>query len=128
MKQAFVIFRAVLAIMVLASLAACKGGTFNDPGHEAAGPGFTDGGSGGGSGGGGGGKPERLSNYASYEEAIDTLDEIIKYCDAHPGQPNDTIKLSAQQTKDAISLMSSNWIAVRSTHIGTINSYISSLK
>jgi hypothetical protein len=43
------IFVLLTALLALASLAACKGGTFNDPGHEAAGPGFTDGGSGGAS-------------------------------------------------------------------------------
>jgi hypothetical protein len=50
MKRLAVVFT-VLAVMVLAALAACEGGTFTDPGHSESGLSGSSGG-GGGSGGG----------------------------------------------------------------------------
>jgi hypothetical protein len=122
MKQIAVAFKAVLLIAVLASLAACRGGTFNDPGHEASG--FTD------SGGSTGGKPTRLSSNASYDEALAKCDEIIAYCETHTGQVNDAVKASARQTKGNMSLMGGNsyWSSTKDTWIDTINYYISSLQ
>ncbi|MDR3146788.1 MAG: hypothetical protein LBU00_00255 [Treponema sp.] len=60
MKRFTVVAGILLAIMVLALLAACSGGTFVDPGHESAGllsgeGGGGTGGNGGGTGGDGGG-------------------------------------------------------------------------
>jgi hypothetical protein len=40
----------------------------------------------------GGGKPAKLSDDATYEEALAKLDEIAAYCDAHPGPENDMVK------------------------------------
>jgi hypothetical protein len=122
MKQLTVVSGAVLAIIILASLAACSGGTFNDPGHEASG--FT------GSGGSTGSKPARLSSNASYDEALAKCDEIIAYCEAHTGQVNDAVKASARQTKGNMSLMGGNsyWSSTKDTWIDTINYYISSLQ
>ncbi|MDR1024513.1 MAG: hypothetical protein LBL56_02210 [Treponema sp.] len=52
MKRFAVVSGAILTVMVLASLAACSGGIFLDPGHDASG--FTGGGEGRGSGSGDG--------------------------------------------------------------------------
>ena len=53
--------------MVLASLAACKGGTFTGPGYEGSGIGDGDRGV----------KSAKLTYDAGYEEADDKLEEII---------------------------------------------------
>jgi hypothetical protein len=71
MKRLAVVSGAILAIMVLVSLAACSGGTFFDPGHEASG--FT--GSGGGRGGGGGANSGGNSFVGVWES--DTSSETI---------------------------------------------------
>jgi hypothetical protein len=46
--------------------------------------------------GGGGGKPAKLSSSASYAQTVAKINEIITYCDAHPGNLNDFIKSYAQ--------------------------------
>jgi hypothetical protein len=122
MKQIAVAFKALLLIAVLASLAACKGGTFTDPGHEASG--FT------GSGENTGGKPARLSRNASYKEAVAKIDEIIAYCEAHPGLENDAVKGSARQTRSMLSMygVEDNWNSIRDIIIDEIDFYISGLR
>jgi hypothetical protein len=120
MKQIAVVSKAVLLIVVLASLAACSGGTFFDPGHEA----------GSGSNGGYGydydddfdwddddsngdgssiSKPVKLSSNATYAQAIDKLDAIIAYCTAHPGTTNTGIKSGVQTLKVTISSLQNSW-------------------
>jgi hypothetical protein len=121
MKQIVVVFRVFLLMTVFASLAACSGGIFVDPGH----------GAGGGSGNGGGGsvsKPSKLSNDASYSQAAAKLDEIITYCDAHPGMTNNTIKSSAQLLKSTISSYQSWWSSMAGSLITEINTYIDALE
>ncbi|MDR0451384.1 MAG: hypothetical protein LBH26_08990 [Treponema sp.] len=149
MKQITVVFKAGLLIMVFASLAACSGGIFIDPGYGGAGTGnydrsdYSDGGNGstgggGGSIGGGGGsgstgggggsesKPAILDNNASYQEAVDKLDEIIEYCEAHPGNQNNSVKSSVETMKGNFSVLnvSSNWNTVALVNISAINAYI----
>jgi ABC-type glycerol-3-phosphate transport system substrate-binding protein len=121
MKQIVGVLKAVLMIAVLASLAACSGGAFSDPGHEASG--LTD-----GSGGGveSGGKPEKLSNDASYDEAVAKLDEIIDYCDDHPGPGNDSAKASVEQVRQQLAMMGAS--AWDGSLISSINAYISLLQ
>jgi hypothetical protein len=143
MKQIVVVFRAALLIAALASLAACSG-VFVDPGHLDAGviggsggSGGGDGGSGGGSGGGGsggsGGKPDPLSNNATYNQAVDKLDEIIAYCNAHPGTINDGVKNNVESLKNALtgansSTIQNSWGSGALTMIININQYIDLLE
>jgi hypothetical protein len=121
MKRLAVVSGAVLAIMVLASLVACKGGTFFDPGHEASG--FTGSGN-------NDSKPARLPGNASYDEAMAKLDEIIAYCEAHPGPENDAVKGSLRQTKEMLSMMGEDgWSSPgKDTIIDAINFGISGLR
>ncbi|MDR3139382.1 MAG: hypothetical protein LBT95_06875 [Treponema sp.] len=131
MKQLAVVFKAALALLILASLAACEGGTFSDPGHGTSG---IASGSGGGSSGGG--KPAKLSDDASYEEVLDKLDEIIDYCEAHPGPGNDSVKASAQSLRNMFSEygFESWWNSATQNEndkqelIDAINAYISLLQ
>ncbi|MDR3123778.1 MAG: hypothetical protein LBU16_08385 [Treponema sp.] len=112
MKQIAGTITTVLLIVVLASLAACGGGTFTDPSHTS------------GSGGDSGGKPARLSSNASYDEAMAKLDEIIAYCQAHPGLENDSIKMNARQTRDMLS-----WYGdINEEEIDLINFYVEALR
>ncbi|MDR3193319.1 MAG: hypothetical protein LBT87_09665 [Treponema sp.] len=123
MKQIAIALKAVLLITVLASLAACSGGTFVDPGH---------GGMGSGSGGsGGGGKPARLSSDASYDEAADKLDEIIAYCEAHPGSANTGVKNGVEAFKiTAFSFINESYWSGRTARetIDVINAFIDELQ
>jgi hypothetical protein len=130
MKQIAVVFRVFLLATVLVSLAACSGGTFVDPGHEAAvgGGGEGSGGGGGGNGGGGGSKPAKLSSSASYAQAADKLDEIIDYCNSHPGMVNDTTKNGAQALKATISVFQSNWNTRGPEMVNQINTFIDMLE
>jgi hypothetical protein len=135
MKQIVSIFRAALLIAVLASLAACSG-SFIDPGHVDGivsmgggdfGGDYSGGGGGGGDdegGGGGGSNISTLSSGASYSQANAKLDEIIAYCNAHPG--NDMVKSGAQALKSS---MSAGWDLTGSTYyINIINGYIDTLE
>jgi hypothetical protein len=137
MKQIAVVFKAALLIAVLASLAACSGGTFVDPGHEAAGGGDNedggwldnggDGGEEGSGSGGGGGKPAKLSSSAGYSQAIAKLDEITAYCNTHPG--NDSVKSGVQSMKTSItSVGQTGWSYMASQIISSINSLIDILR
>lgn len=139
MKQITVVFKAVLLIAILAPLAACSGGTFIDPGHGAWGGGggydLDGSGDGGGNGGngdgnGGGSKPSLLSENATYDQAVATLDEIINYCTAYPNGMNKSTILSAQGTKTAISsaTVKATWNTHRSVFVSTINTFISILE
>jgi hypothetical protein len=132
MKQIVSIFRAALLIAVLASLAVCSG-SFIDPGQvdgivSMGGGDFGGGFDGGGGGGGGGGvsKPDPLPDNATYEQAIDKLDEIIEYCEDHPGTMNDVTKNGAEMLKPTIS--SVTWDSMGSTVIPQINSLIIGLQ
>jgi hypothetical protein len=91
--------RAVLALVVLASLAACNGGTFFDPGHDAA-YGFGNGGGGGGSRGGT--KPSTLSSGATYGDVNDKLAEIYYYCEDHSGTANNAIKKAVEMFSEQL--------------------------
>jgi hypothetical protein len=140
MKQITVAFRAALLVAVLASLAACSGGIFVDPGHEAGGGGGGgwlyngDGGDGGGGGSGGGGsgsgsgsgstKPDKLPNNASASQATAKLDEIIAYCDAHPGALSTEIKTFAQGYKFFMPTYQNTWISLGPAMIADINHLI----
>jgi hypothetical protein len=144
MKQIAVVFRVFLLTAVLASLAACSGGTFVDPGHEAAGGiGGSGGdygdygddgddgdyGSGSSSGGGGGGsKPAKLSSNASYAQAVAKLDAIISYCNAYPGTINNQIKTVAQQAKTEFPTYQSSWSAIGTQVVSAINVLIDQLE
>jgi hypothetical protein len=57
--------------------------------------------------GGGGGKPAKLSSSASYTQAVAKINEIITYCNAHPGNLNDYIKSFAQTFTSDVS--QSDW-------------------
>jgi hypothetical protein len=83
MKRLALVSRAVLALVVLASLASCKGGAFTDPGQEEA--------YGGSGGSRSGAKPAMLSSGASYDDVKDKLYEIYEYCENHPGTANDAV-------------------------------------
>jgi hypothetical protein len=140
MKQITVPFRTILLMVVLVSLAACSGGIFVDPGHGGAGGGsYSDGdfegsgstgsGSSTGGGSGSGAKPARLSSTASYDEALAKLDEIIDYCEEHPGTGNNMVKSAAETTRDGISLNGqSNWSSLASSMIPSINTFIGQLQ
>jgi hypothetical protein len=124
----------ILAFVALSSLAACKGGAFEDPGHAAA------------YGGGGGSdreyddwgdyddddddyssKPSSLSTSASLSAAQSKVNEIIAYCDSHSG--NDSVKTAAQATRSALSyLNSTSWSSTQGSMIATINGLIGQLK
>jgi hypothetical protein len=132
MKRFTVVLTTLLAFVALTSLAACKGGAFSDPGHEAASGGGgndrdydyddyddwgdldddkdNDTGTGNGTGtgtdgnsSGGGAKPSILPDDASLSAARSKVDEIIAYCDSHPGPlGNSTAKGAAQGLKTAL--------------------------
>ncbi|MDR1318891.1 MAG: hypothetical protein LBJ90_04630 [Treponema sp.] len=132
MKQIAVVFRIFLAAAVLASLAACSGGTFFDPGHLDA-----DAGALGGLMGNSDddwdddddsdSKPSKLSDNAGYSQAIAKLDEIIAYCDAHPETTNNYYaKLAAESSKAVITL--TLWNSAKEQYITLINSYIDGLQ
>jgi hypothetical protein len=83
----------------------------------------------GGSSGGGVSKPAALAPDATYDQAVAKLDEIIKYCEAHPGTVNNTMKTSAQNTKTSVTnLGSSGWSVGGAGMITAINSTISNLQ
>jgi hypothetical protein len=108
MKQMKVIFKAVLLTLVFASLAACR----------------TD-------GGGGVARPARLGDDATYQQALDKLDEVIAYCEAHPGDVNDTIKISLSSYRNRIKQYggADAWEGqVKTAGISIINANINSLE
>jgi hypothetical protein len=123
MKHIPVIFRAALLAAVLASLAACSGGMFVDPGHGAGGAsgdfdlgtGIGSGtGTGTGSGTGTGGstvsKPGTLLPGATYEQVLAKLNDIIEYCEAKPSTANNMIKTQAQTMRDTtLPPLQTNW-------------------
>ena len=125
MKQITMIFRMIAVCTFLALFAGCSGGVFIDPGHG----GSTGGGGGlGGLGGGGGSKPSQLSSSASYNEANAKLDEIIAYCESHPGGNNTASMGIAQSMKSALAIYSSNWSFMSSEIIPSINELIDQLE
>jgi hypothetical protein len=137
MKQITVVFRAVLLVAVLASLAACSGGTFVDPGYGGGGDSGYSSGGGGGSGddddGGGGNsgnatKPSTLSTSATYAQVMAKLDEIIAYCNATE-PTNNGFRGAAQTYKTQLtSGGSAAWtLSMASTMIPLINGIISTL-
>jgi hypothetical protein len=136
MKRFTVVAGTLLAIMALALLAACSGGTFTDPGHESAGlqsgegggTGGNSGGTGGTSGGGGGSKPTELGSNASYSNAVDKLDEIIEYCEDHPVGANTSIKSTTQLYTSAIVSYKLTWNNSGIAAISTINGFIALLE
>jgi hypothetical protein len=158
MKQTTVVFRTVLLIVVAVSFAACSGGVFVDPGHGGAvgGAGYHGGdsddnsytgssgtgtgtggsgtgtgtgtGTGSGTGGGSGAKPTKLSNNATYNETLARLDEIIAYCNNHPGTVNNQVKASAETQKSYMPTFQSAWSTVGLTTISGINSMIDLLQ
>ncbi|MDR0599589.1 MAG: hypothetical protein LBG84_05845 [Treponema sp.] len=91
MRRGLAVFQAVLLIAGLAVFVGCGGGTFIDPGHEAApglpgGPTVGDGGGGGIPGGeeGVGDKPRELSPGANDDDKLTKLAEIVQYIQTHP--------------------------------------------
>jgi hypothetical protein len=80
--------------------------------------------------GGGGGKPANHSSRPSYGQAVAKINEIITYCDAHPGDVNNDIKSVAQMFTSAIS--QSDWDNSnqldKSSWIGQINILIDGLQ
>jgi hypothetical protein len=159
MKRFTVISLTVLALAAFASLASCKGGTFSDPGHEAASGGggndidygdwgdwddyddYDDDdkdnntGTGNGTGTGNDGKnsaskPALLSNSATYSQALAKLDEIIAYCDSHPGMINNSVKYSVDQLRSPLAAYTNNtWSPPTSTTaINALNLYIGQLQ
>jgi hypothetical protein len=131
MKHIVAVSKAFLLIAVFASFTACSGGAFSDPGHD--GSGLTgDGGTGGSNGGdsGGGKPPATLSSGASYQEAKAKLDEIIDYCDKHPGAANSSVKNGVEAFKStAFSYMTeSTWTGTTASQaIEVINEFIKNL-
>jgi hypothetical protein len=123
MKRRAVVFT-VLAMVVFASLAACEGGSFTDPGHVA----YSGGESSGGGGGGGGSKPARIADSynLSYDEAMDKADEIMEYCEKYSGPVNNLIKEEVYLWSAGI--YSNSWnSSMRATAIFTLNEFIDEL-
>jgi hypothetical protein len=118
-KTTAFILKTALLLIVVVLFAACSGGLFNDPGHS----------SGGGSGGGGGAiKPAKLSHGASKDDALAKCDEIIDYCNAHPGMMNDMAKSAMETMKTIIPPMTAGqWSMFGDDQIDTINTAIDSL-
>jgi hypothetical protein len=153
MKQIVSVFRAALLVAVLALLAACSG-SFIDPGHVDGLVSMGDGDFGGdysggdsdwdfdwdddekgGEGvdddddeneGGGGSNISPLSSGASYSQANAKLDEIISYCNTHPGTTNNMIKSQAETAQSTIS--STTWNSMGSMVIPQINNLINALQ
>jgi hypothetical protein len=124
MKQMTAIFKTILLVTVLASVIACSGGYFSDPGHGGGGGSYNPGSTGGT--GGTDSKPAKLSNGATYREALDKLDEIIEYCGTDLTLAG--AKASATSTKSYITTTgSSGWSSISSSMITTINSIIAAL-
>jgi hypothetical protein len=118
-----------LLVVVFALFTACSGGSFYDPGQNVSGlPGGTagDGGGGGGNGGNydGSSKPAKLSSSASYSQAVAKINQIITYCNAHPG--NDDAKEKAQTFTDEVS--QSTYESNRQNYVEAINSLIDDLE
>jgi hypothetical protein len=131
MKRLALVSGAVLALVVLASLASCKGGAFTDPGYDTGAYGLT-------SGSGSGGDYDydddddddydsdisELSSSASMSQASSKLDEIISYCNNNPG--NDSVKATAQGMKAGLS--SATWDGYKGQIISSINGLIYQLQ
>jgi hypothetical protein len=137
MKQITIVFKMIAACTVLALFAACSGGVFIDPGHGGAA------GIGGSLGndydndydddddtGGGGGKPAKLSSSASYAEAIAKLDEIIAYCESHPGPQSTNAITTAELLKTSWNSanIQSGWSVAQSSAIQNVNAIINLLQ
>jgi hypothetical protein len=110
MKKFFVIgAAAILLLAAFGAVTACSG-SFTDPGwHEA------------GGGGGSGGKPAKLSSDASYQDALDKLDEIIDYTS------RSDIQNQAENLKSNVELASSAWSSAGTGFIVSINALIAML-
>jgi hypothetical protein len=136
MKQTTAFFRIFLLMTVLASLVACEGGSFSDPGREAAlggsggeGRGDYDGGDDDDDGGSSGSssKPSELSSNASKQQALNKLDEIEDYCDSHPGNGG---PLGAADSLWIVidNMSNAAWDVAGSGNVGQINNIIAQLK
>jgi hypothetical protein len=141
MKKFFLTYAAAVLLLAAFGLLAACSGSFVDPGwaSETSGGGLSggdwdiDGGGGdndggsGGNGNGGGGKPAKLSDSATYNQAVAKLDEIIAYCGDE--QALALIKNGADSAKESIKLVgSSGWSPPISTQIiKSINALIDSL-
>jgi hypothetical protein len=144
-----VTFRTILLMAVLVSFAACSGGIFVDPGHGGGGyysdHSDRDSGTGGGSTGSGGGssgsgsgstgsgsssKPAKLATNVSYGDARAKLEEIIDYCEDHPGTINNAIKYQVETTKNGVVTAGQNgWSSyLSSATINAINLLIDQLQ
>jgi hypothetical protein len=127
MKQMITVLRAFLLVAVFASFAACSGGTFYDPGHEESG--LTGGGTPNNPGNNNGNnngsisKPGHLSDSASYNDFLTKKEDIIKYCNAHPGTANDNVKNAVNY----MSADSSTWTYTKTVVITQLNVYIDQL-
>jgi hypothetical protein len=93
-KVTFGVLFGVLALVIGLGFAGC-------PTESDEGGGGGDGGGGDG-GGGDGGKPVKLSYDASTYDVASKLDEIIDYCDDHPGIINQEISIEMKQQKNYI--------------------------
>jgi hypothetical protein len=72
-------------------------------------------------------KPRKLGG-ATYVEAIAKLDEIINYCNNHPGTVNDAVLTNAVQLKAGMSAYQSTWSSSSGTAIDSINNLISTIQ
>jgi hypothetical protein len=75
-------------------------------------------------------KPNKLSTGASYNEAMNKLDEIISYCDANPGGANASIKSAMATMKSSVmpSVQSTWSVTGGVAQITQINAYIDNLQ
>ncbi|MDR0567639.1 MAG: hypothetical protein LBG87_00335 [Spirochaetaceae bacterium] len=74
-------------------------------------------------------KPAELSSSATYNDAVAKCNAIIAYCDAHPGDTNDSVKSSVQTYKNpTLSSYQSTWASMKTAAIAQINLYIGQLE
>jgi hypothetical protein len=133
MKKFFLINAAFILLLAVSGMIAGCSGSFVDPGWAAEMSGF-DGGwdvdssglDGDDNGGGTGTKPERLPDNASYNDAIDRLDEIIKYCGDSTSLA--VTKGTAEGYRDSLTKVdSSGWNTIKSSQINLINALVDTL-
>lgn len=117
MKQITMIFRMIAVCAVLALFAGCSGGVFIDPGH------------GGATGGELNIKPSKLSSNAAFEEAAAKLEEIIAYCEKHPGVKNTALKNTVETVQRSGAYSEYTWYGdTQSEGIRAINALIDELE
>ena len=74
-------------------------------------------------------KPAKLTDSATYQQALDKVDEIISYCNAHPGTVNNQVKSQVTASKSSLqSVGSSGWNTAKTTFIQSINTGIDILE